>query len=83
MTKNIITILSVLVFCYSLSARELQVESFKLDSNDDSAVVNPRIDLNGDTCALIRVKVGIDDCPFDNVVGEVQRQNSIYFVYVP
>lgn len=82
MYKNLLITFILFVFCFGLSARELKVESFKLAPSDKSAVENPRIDLNGDTCALVKVTTPLKDCHFDGAVGNAEYRDGQYMVYL-
>ncbi len=81
--KKFLTFLLVLLAAASLSAQELTVVSFKLKPTDLKAKLNPRLDLNGDPAALIRVQVAAPGCLFKgNIVGEVQNESGEYLVYM-
>lgn len=79
--RIIFTILSILSLL-SLSARELKVESFKLLPGDNSAKMYPRTDFNGDTCALVLFTTSLNNCQFENAIGEVEQKDGIYWVYL-
>ncbi len=65
-------------------AQSLAVKSFEELTHDLSARTNPRIDEEGNHCALIRINVpNIKNIVFDNtIVGEAQYLPGEYIVYV-
>ena len=64
-------------------SQSLVVESFKAKSNDLTARVKERKDLNGNPCALIKVELPIKDILFEgNVVGDVEWKKGEYWVYM-
>lgn len=65
-------------------AQEFTVKSFELKTTDLTAKVDPRYDLNGDPCALIRVAIACKGVQFGGmVVGTPQASPGEYLVYVP
>ena len=60
MLRQIIFTIIATLSLLPLSARELKVESFKLLPGVMSARIYPRVDFNGDTCALIKVSIPIN-----------------------
>ncbi|MDE5607966.1 MAG: hypothetical protein K2I64_03430 [Muribaculaceae bacterium] len=81
MKRIIFTILATLSLL-PLLARELKVESFRLLPNDNTAQITPVKDINGDDCALVKVKTDLTGCIFDGAIGEVKYQNGAYNVYL-
>ena len=67
-----------------VSGQEFQVRSFRLAANDISAVKYQRLDLNGQSCALIKVGLGVQGAKFPGteVVGDVKFDTGEYWVYV-
>ena len=65
-------------------AQVLKVMSFRLATNDISAVKYQRLDLNGQPCALIKVGLGVQGAKFPGteVVGDVKFDTGEYWVYV-
>lgn len=82
MLQRIIFTIIATLSLLSLSARELKVESFRLLPDDKTAQINPVKDLNGDDCALVKVKTDLTGCVFDGAIGEVKYQNGAYNVYL-
>ena len=67
----------------NIVAQKLNVESFFVKTNDITARTQPRQDLNGNDCALIKVLLAASGAEFDgNVVGNVSYNKSEYLVYM-
>lgn len=67
----------------ALIAHNLEVKTFKVVPNDLSASVNPRFDLNGNHCALVKVVMQEKLAKIEgNVIGEVATFGSENWVYV-
>ena len=64
-------------------AQELNVKSFVVKTNDITARTQPRQDINGNDCALIKVQLAASGAEFGgNVVGNVSYNKSEYLVYM-
>ena len=67
----------------NIVAQKLNVESFVVKTNDITARTQPRQDINGNDCALIKVQLAASGAEFDgNVVGNVSYNKSEYLVYM-
>ena len=67
----------------NVSAQKLNVESFVVKTNDITARTQPRQDINGNDCALIKVQLAASGAEFGgNVVGNVSYNKSEYLVYM-
>ena len=67
----------------NIVAQKLSVESFFVKTSDITARTQPRQDLNGNDCALIKVQLAASGAEFDgNVVGNVSYNKSEYLVYM-
>ena len=65
-------------------AQEMEVKKFQETMSDLSARTNPRQDLNGDECALIKVQIASADVTFSgSVMGDVKFKGNEYWVYMP
>lgn len=75
----------LLIFLYlSSQAQELTIKSFTELTNDITARSNPRNDLNDNPCALVKVRMAVDNATFKGmIVGDVQHEGSEYYVYLP
>ncbi|WP_094381660.1 SUMF1/EgtB/PvdO family nonheme iron enzyme [Prevotella sp. P5-92] len=79
-------ILLTLIFylCATLShAQKLTTESFEYIPNDLVARTEPRTDLNGRPCAVIRVGIALQGVVFDgNTIGSPKYNTGEYLVYI-
>lgn len=66
------------------SGQTIDVVSIEEATTDLQARTNPRVDLNGDLCALVKVELpSIDDLELSgNIVGTVVYRNGVYNIYV-
>ena len=84
MTKTYLSILIFLLCFFFFYAQKLNVESFVAKTNDITARTQPRQDINGNDCALVKVRLAAENASFSgNVVGDVAYDKSEYFVYMP
>ena len=66
----------------TMLAQEYKVKAFMMDEADQSAVNNPRKDLIGSNCALVKLKTVDRVAKVDgNVIGDVQRKGAATWVY--
>ena len=64
--------------------QQMYLDGFRAARMDLSAATNPRSDLNGNACALVKVKFDLPNVVFrGNVVGDVKYDNIEYWVYMP
>ena len=77
-------IILLLIICFdNIHAQKLNVESFVVKTNDITARTQPRQDINGNDCALIKVQLAASGAVFSgNVVGDVSYNTSEYLVYM-
>lgn len=80
--RKFIIITLFLGWFLNVESKELKVGSFQEVLNDNSAKLFPRIDLNGDTCALVKVNASIDGLKFEGAIGEVTIEDGNYWVYL-
>lgn len=53
-------------------------------AKDQTASLNPRKDINGTVCGLVKVALKVPGAKFEgNVIGDVQFTGSEYLVYLP
>ena len=71
-------------FCIvNSNAQRLSVDRFEEKPNDITARTNPRQDINGNDCALVKVQLAAANAVFDgNVIGDVAYETSLYMVYM-
>lgn len=73
----------VFLFHISIQARDMKILSFSQDMTNLSASTNPRKDLNGAFCSLIKVQIPLEGVTFEgNIIGEVEESISEYIVYI-
>ena len=65
-------------------AQDIEVKKFEPLEKDQTATLNPRKDINGTVCGLVKVLLKEPGAEFEgNVMGEVQFTGSEYLVYLP
>ncbi len=70
-------------FVLQLAAQEMKVKTFEYIPNDLVARTEPRTDLNGKTCAVIRVGIALQGVVFDgNTIGSPKYNTGEYLVYI-
>ena len=76
-------LLLIFTFIYQYTnCQDLSVESFYRNDTDISARIEKRVDVNGNMCALIKVYSAVP-CDFEgNIIGDVQKRNGVYWVYL-
>lgn len=80
--KYLFTLLTLLLPML-MHAQKLMVKSMEVASLDLLASINPRLDLNGNPCALVRVILKDDAPKFEgNVLGTVEKKGLAYLVYM-
>ncbi len=66
-----------------LYAQNLRIETVRWRTHDLSARIHPRLDLNKDTCALLKVITPEDSLSFQgNIIGDVTYQKGVYWIYL-
>ena len=74
--RNDLLILLFVIGIVNVHAQKLNVESFVAKTNDITARTQPRQDINGNDCALIKVQLAASGAEFGgNVVGNVSYNN--------
>ena len=77
-------LLLLLLFPLCLFAQDIEVKKFELLAKDQTATLNPRKDINGVMCGLVKVQLKEPGAVFEgNVMGEVQFTGKEYLVYLP
>ena len=84
MRRRILSLLLIAVTC-NVAAQELSIKSVSLQPTDLTAKQRPVLDLNGDTCALIKIKVAnLKGLQFTNKLqyqGDVIQEGDTYLIY--
>ncbi len=69
---------------YLTFANRLKVHSIFEDKSSLSARINPRLDIKGKNCALLKVRIIGHGVTFgEGIVGDVEQKGNEYWVYVP
>ena len=83
MVRIHLSILLALLCFLGIHAQKLNVVEFVAKSYDISARTRPRKDVNGNDCALVKVRLAAENASFNgNVVGDVAYDKSEYLVYM-
>ena len=85
-TKHTIITLICLVYTVSSWSQNMTIKSVALQPSDKTAIMPPRLDNSGDTCALLKIKTdNLEGIEFSNrnQYIEVSYQDGIYNVYLP
>lgn len=73
---------SLLLFSI-IKADEFVVESFHYDESDISARVQSKIDVNGEVCAIIKVRTALENVKFhSNQLSDLEQKTGEYWLYV-
>lgn len=81
--KRIILLSFWLLSLLGLHAQELTVKSMEVAPMDLSASTQPRNDLNGNPCALVKVQLVTEGVKFEgNVIGDAAFKEGEYWVYM-
>ena len=86
MKKKTIIILGIFIIavCNNMNAQDIEVRKFELLEKDQTAVMSPRKDINGNACGLVRVALKEPGAEFEgSVMGDVQFTGKEYLVYLP
>lgn len=68
----------------SACAQNLVIKGFEYKQSDLSARTSMRSDLNGNKCALVKVRLVVSGAKFSGlIVGDVEERTSEYWVYMP
>lgn len=83
MKKYIISLLFLIGGISVLSAQELTVKEFKMDTSDNAAIKFQVKDASGDPCALIMVGLTLGDVEFEgDIVKQERKDNGEYWIYL-
>lgn len=72
--------------CKSICAQNMTIKSVSLQPNDFTAIEKPCLDMNGDTCALFKIKTdNLEGIEFSNPNQYIKKGYlaGTYYVYVP
>ncbi|MDY2917087.1 MAG: WG repeat-containing protein [Muribaculaceae bacterium] len=83
MNKLFIVILLAVVGVVGAGAQEATVKSFEMSPMDVTARTHSRLDLHGEKCAVVKVRVIADGVAFQgNLIGEPVEKPGEYWVYL-
>lgn len=84
MKRSLIFLIGLITCFLPVTAQDIEVKKFVPLAKDQTAVTNPRKDINGNECALVKVALKEAGAEFEgNVMGDVQYTGSEYLVYLP
>lgn len=78
-------LLGLLIIGIIAHGQRFKVESFEKDESDLAARKNDRKDINGEACALIKIRSDVKGLGIDasmGVVGDIEFKRGAYWVYV-
>ena len=82
--RKLIAIILLLLIVGRVKGQDLAVKYFTLVPSDLSVQIQPRKDLNGKNCALVKVGIGLQGVQFEgNIMGEIANKVGEYWVYMP
>lgn len=82
--RKLIAIILLLLIVGRVEGQDLAVKYFTLVPSDLSVQIQPRKDLNGKNCALVKVGIGLQGVQFEgNIMGEIANKVDEYWVYMP
>lgn len=83
MKKGVILITISLLFTRVAFSQDIEVKKFELLTKEQTAVTNPRKDINGTLCGLVKVLIKEKDLSFQgNIIGNVEDTGTEYYVYL-
>ena len=73
--RKLIAIILLLLIVGRVEGQDLAVKYFTLVPSDLSVQIQPRKDLNGKNCALVKVGIGLQGVQFEgNIMGEIANK---------
>ena len=82
--RRFLFLLLLVLWLIPAHSQELTVKSFVANTSDLSASTHERKDLNGNSCALVKVQLATSGAQFSpNVMGNVEYKVNEYWVYLP
>jgi hypothetical protein len=85
MLKNLLLFIVIFLFSAGFTySQEFDVREFKADPSDLAAIRFPRLSVNDEPCALIKVITNIPGMKFDSNLGivDIVHQDEGYWIYV-
>ena len=82
--RHLVLTICSLLLAMTAGAQELTVKKMEVAPMDLSASTQPRNDLNGNPCALVKVQLATPGASFEgNVIGDTEFKKGEYWVYMP
>lgn len=82
--KAKILFLFLALYLSAAFAQDIEVKKFEVLEKDQTAALNPRKDINGNACSLVKVALKEPGAEFEgSVMGDVQFTGKEYLVYLP
>ncbi len=84
--KYFVFIFGLFICICTTNAQELSIKKVTLLPNDKTALEAPCLDFNGDTCALVKIKIpGVEGLEFSNKTQYIKCSfvDDVYMIYVP
>lgn len=82
--RKLLTPILFLLLGAATYAQNVNITSFELNATSLDAKVNPRYDLNGNPCALLRISMPSEEVIFEgNIVGDPVWNHVEWLVYMP
>lgn len=83
MNRKLFIIVLCLICALDFFAQDIVVKKFEPMVKDQTAVLNPRKDINGNDCALVMVCTLKKGMEFEGwVVGDVEYKDDAYYIYM-
>ena len=71
MSRKPFAIILYLMSVLGSTAQDIEVKKFEVLENDQTAVLNPRKDINGVNCGLVRVALNESGAEFEGSMNEI------------
>lgn len=76
-------VFALFFYVLCILAQDIEVKKFEPLEKDQTAALNPRKDINGVTCGLVKVALKEPGAEFEgNIIGDVAYNSSEYWVYL-
>ena len=83
--KTLITVLLLLTWVPDLFADEFEIRNFKKDLSDVSAIRSSRKDVNGQACAILKVRTDLSGLSFEcnqGLTGDPEHKTGEVWLYI-
>ncbi len=86
MIRSLLIFVCCVLYINNIKAQMINIQSVTLQPLDKTAIMQPCLDNNGDTCALLKIKTdNLEGIVFSNPnqYMNVRYEDGIYYVYIP